>query len=118
MGSARVGLSFPEVKVSRYFPNLLILFLVSETATLSLWECIKTSAWVKRNLLVTNRGYMSFWMFAKVSFKNWMESIREFVMCLSSVMRSLEMFVIEIPSSRTSPCLIVIEDFDISFDFI
>ena len=43
---------------------------MSETATLSLWECIKTSAWVKRNLLVTNRGCTSFWMFAKVSFEN------------------------------------------------
>ena len=49
---------------------------------------------------------MPFWMFAKVSFKNRMESIMEFIMCLFSVMRALEMFVIEIMSFRTSPCLI------------
>ena len=49
---------------------------------------------------------MSLWIFAKVSFRNRMESIMEFIMCLFSVMRALEMFVIEIMSSRTSPCLI------------
>ena len=48
-----------------------------------------------------------------------MESIVEFLMCLFSVMRALEMFdwnnVIQ---DFTLFDLIVIEDFDISFDFI
>ena len=55
---------------------------MSETATLSLWECIKTSAWGKRKLLVSNRGCTSFWMFVKVSLKKRMESIMAFIMCL------------------------------------
>ena len=121
MGSTRVGLNFPELKVSRYCTKFVNIISNVKRLQLSvygyvsrLWHGLKGIFWSQAKVLCL------FGCLHKVLFKNWMESIMEFIMCLFPVMRALEMFVLKRMSSRTSTLfdLIVIEDFDNSFDFI